>query len=340
MNNFNKDSEVYTDEPLVSVIIPLYNSEKYIADTLKSVLNQTYKNIEILVIDDGSKDDSLNVAKTFENLNVKIFSQSNKGASAARNYGLREAKGKYIQFLDADDLLSTNKIKSQVSLLEKDNSRVALCPIAHFFEGDNLENIRIENEWYHGSFDTPVKFLIQLYGGGKTEGGMITIHSWLSPKKLIDKAGFWNEDLSVDDDGEFFCRVILHSNGLISANDAICYYRKFRENRSLSSQAGYKAIKSSLTALQLKQKHLAKYSNELGYKKAFARAYKRMAVSVYPEFRDVVKTCVQNMNQLGGTSHDVTIGGEGIELVKNIFGWKTARFIQFSFRRLMKNFKR
>ena len=338
MNDFKKDLEICTDEPLVSVIIPLYNSEKYIAETLKSVLNQSYKNIEVLVIDDGSKDDGLSVAKNFENAHVKIFSQSNKGASAARNYGLREAKGKYIQFLDADDLLSTNKIESQVTLLEKEESKIALCPIAHFFEGDNLGEIEILKEWYHGSFDNPVKFLIQLYGGGESEGGMITIHSWLTPKKLIDQAGVWNEDLSVDDDGEFFCRVILQSTGLISANDAICYYRKFREQKSLSSQAGYKAIKSSLLALQLKQKHLAGFSNEQGYKKAFARAYKRMAVQVYPEFRDVANICVKNMNDLGGTSHDVTIGGAGIELVKKIFGWKFARFIQFSFRRLIKTF--
>lgn len=103
------------DNLLVSVIIPLYNAEMYISETITSVLNQTYTNIETIIIDDGSTDQSLHVAKQFESEKLKIFSQSNKGVSETRNYGIQLAKGTYIQFLDADDLIEKTKIERQVA---------------------------------------------------------------------------------------------------------------------------------------------------------------------------------------------------------------------------------
>jgi glycosyltransferase involved in cell wall biosynthesis len=103
----------------VSIIIPLYNSEKYIAETINSALNQTWENKEIIIIDDGSTDKSLVIAKSYERVNVIVISQQNKGASAARNVGIKNSKGDFIQFLDADDLLSTDKIEAQMKIFEQ-----------------------------------------------------------------------------------------------------------------------------------------------------------------------------------------------------------------------------
>src|SRR5579875_322194 len=101
--------------PLISIIIPLYNAEKYIIETIDSALQQSYKNIEIIIIDDGSTDSSFNVAETYKSDNIIVVKQENKGASAARNHGLKLAKGEYIQFLDADDILDVNKIEYQIN---------------------------------------------------------------------------------------------------------------------------------------------------------------------------------------------------------------------------------
>ena len=97
-------------QPLVSILIPCYNSEKWLAETLESALAQTWQNKEIIVVDDGSTDSSLEIAKTFESNKVKVLRQDNRGASAARNLGLTNAQGDFIQYLDADDLLSEDKI--------------------------------------------------------------------------------------------------------------------------------------------------------------------------------------------------------------------------------------
>ncbi|RYZ94782.1 MAG: glycosyltransferase family 2 protein, partial [Sphingobacteriaceae bacterium] len=121
--------------PLVSIIIPLYNAEDHIAETIRCTAGQTWQNKEIIIIDDGSADNSVAVAKAFESDLIKVYSQANKGASAARNTGLKYAKGDYIQFLDADDMLSPDKIEQQVTKLRDAPGKVAVCSTIHFYDG-------------------------------------------------------------------------------------------------------------------------------------------------------------------------------------------------------------
>ena len=272
------------NNPLVSVIIPLYNAEKYLAETIQNVLNQTYHPIEIIVIDDGSTDKSLSIAKSFEGEKVKVFSQNNSGASAARNYGLREAKGEFIQFLDADDLLSTNKIEEQVKLLLNSPDKLAVCPTIHFFDGEDFKSKQPIHEWYKEDSDDPVDFLINLYGGdliGPTYGGMITVHAWLTPKDIIQKAGFWNEGLTVDDDGEFFCRVLLASSGTRYTESGINYYRKYLNKKSLSAQKSEQAVLSAFSSLQLKRNQLLSRTSDSRARVSLARCFGEFSFSNY-----------------------------------------------------------
>lgn len=102
---------------MISVIIPLYNKECYIAQAVVSVLNQSYQDFEIVVIDDGSTDDSLNEAKKVANSRMRIISQVNAGVSAARNKGIKEARGEYVAFLDADDIWHKDFLQTIASLI-------------------------------------------------------------------------------------------------------------------------------------------------------------------------------------------------------------------------------
>ena len=104
-------------KPLVSILIPTYNAELWLVETIDSALKQTWSNIEIVVVDDGSKDNTLAVAKRFESSLVKVIYQENQGQSAAENRALQEAQGDFIQYLDADDLLAPDKIERQISLI-------------------------------------------------------------------------------------------------------------------------------------------------------------------------------------------------------------------------------
>ena len=104
---------------LVSVIIPVYKVEKYIAATLESVLAQTYKNFELLIVDDGSPDQSIEICQQFTDNRIKIIRQENRGVAAARNTGIRHSSGEYLAFLDADDLWLKEKLAKHVEHLDK-----------------------------------------------------------------------------------------------------------------------------------------------------------------------------------------------------------------------------
>ena len=99
---------------LVSILIPAYNADQWVANTIRSALNQTWREKEIIVVDDGSTDRTLEIARKFESKSVKVVTQENCGASAARNRAYSQSQGDFIQWLDADDLLHSRKIEAQL----------------------------------------------------------------------------------------------------------------------------------------------------------------------------------------------------------------------------------
>lgn len=133
-------------ESLVSVIIPVYNTENFLTKCLSSVIDQSYKNIEIIAIDDGSTDDSLSILREFECSYpcIKVFSQPNMGNSVARNKGIKEASGKYIYFLDSDDYILENTLEELVLLMEQYNLDIVRFAAEPFIDGNNL-NLQIGN---------------------------------------------------------------------------------------------------------------------------------------------------------------------------------------------------
>src|SRR5271154_2710278 len=104
-------------KPLVSILIPAYNAEAWISDTLRSAIAQTWEPKEIIVVDDGSTDRTLAVARQFESDRLTVVTQKNQGAAATRNNAFLLSKGEYIQYLDADDLMAPDKIARQLDAL-------------------------------------------------------------------------------------------------------------------------------------------------------------------------------------------------------------------------------
>jgi glycosyltransferase involved in cell wall biosynthesis len=318
--------------PLVSVIIPLYNAGNYLSACINSVLAQTWPNIEIIIVDDGSTDNSFSIAKTFESEKVKLLKQINQGASVARNTGLKQAKGAYVQFLDADDILSENKIEKQVTVLEKNYGCIAVCNTAHFEDGTNPFQCEPITEWYNDGHFEPVDFLIKLYGGpviGQEFGGMIQPNAWLTPRGVIDKAGFWNEMRSPDDDGEFFCRAILASNGVCYAAGAVNYYRKFTAGESLSGQRNLEACKSILAITDLKAQHLLGSNSEGVVKTVLSRLYWENAYGFYPAFKSLSKEAENKAKSLAPHFKFQPYRTGVKHFISKVLGWKAVKYIQF-----------
>lgn len=133
-------------EPKVSLIIPVYNVEKYLDDCLFSVMNQTYKNLEIIIIDDGSTDNSGEKCESYKQKDSRIvvYHKPNGGLSDARNYGLEKCTGDYIFFLDSDDFIDINLIENLVTTVITDQSDIVANDAVDYYDGDPVSDINIQ----------------------------------------------------------------------------------------------------------------------------------------------------------------------------------------------------
>jgi len=219
-----------SNNPLVSICIPTYNSGKWIKDTIHSALAQTWDNKELIIVDDGSVDNTYEVIKKFESDKVKIFRQENKGACAARNKALKGAKGDFIQWLDADDLLAPNKIENQLRNSDLNPySKVLHSGSWGFFYFCTARSKIIPTCLWQDLSRT--EWLLNRFG----QNIMMPNHSFLVSRKLTELVGPWNENLIINQDGEYFTRIIIACDLVKFHSESLCYYRR-GNTRSISKK--------------------------------------------------------------------------------------------------------
>jgi glycosyltransferase involved in cell wall biosynthesis len=301
--------------PLVSIIIPCFNSAAWLGDTLTSALAQTWANTEIIVINDGSTDGSLAVAQTFAARGVRVIDQPNAGASAARNHGLRLARGDFIQFLDADDLISRDKIAAQVALLgDRPAGTLATCAWGRF--QSNAAAAQFVDDAVFRDF-APVDFLVL---AGDT-GAMMHPSCWLVPRAVADRAGPWDESLSLNDDGEYFCRVLLASAGMAYGPTGRSYYRSGLVG-SLSQQRGDRARRSQYRSLELITDRLLAAENSPRTRRAAANYFQRYLHDFFPAPADLMEQAATRVAALGGSSLGAPPMGGRTAALARVLGWK------------------
>lgn len=183
-------------KPTVSVIIPLYNQRDFVEEAIVSVLNQSYSNIEIIVVNDGSTDEPFEVLKKYKK-DIKLINQENRGLAAARNMGLRNSGGEYIQLLDADDFLDKDKIKLQLEFNESRNSYVSYCEISSYDNETGRSFPRNVGE-VQDMFSHLFNFWY-IYP--------IPVHSLLIKKDIFEQFGSFDEDLKAVEDRYFFSKL-------------------------------------------------------------------------------------------------------------------------------------
>ncbi len=136
-----KEVDTNTKQPLVSVIMPTYNHDRFIGDAIDSVLNQTYKNFELIIIDNYSKDDTEKIVASYKDDRVKYLKFKNNGVIAAsRNYGIKHSRGEYIAFLDSDDMWLPEKLEKQIKVFQDSNETSMLYTRFKTIEGDIISN--------------------------------------------------------------------------------------------------------------------------------------------------------------------------------------------------------
>ena len=313
--------------PLVSIIIPCFNSATWLGETLSSCISQTYRKVEVIFVDNDSSDESLDIARNFKSSKIHITNCDRQGASAARNEGLRIAQGEYIQYLDADDVLANDKIEIQVDrLAETPPNSIASSAWSRFCARPGESAPKVEPVWCDLS---PQEYLISSWLGG----GMMPLFGWLTPHQQIIRAGVWDETLSTNDDGEYFTRVVLQSAGIVFCSEAAGFYRSGNPS-SLSRRVDRRSAESDFKAIHKSCNYLLAANSSALARRASAAAYQRFAYRYYPRFSDLTYQAELLLAKLGGSDLEFE-GGRQSQIISSIFGWKTAKRLQY-----MKNWKK
>jgi glycosyltransferase involved in cell wall biosynthesis len=303
--------------PLVSIIVPCYNAEAWVAETLASALAQTWAATEVIAVNDGSRDGTLAVLRRHEGGRLRVIDQPNRGASAARNAGLRAAQGELVQFLDADDLLAPDKVAQQVAALAAAPEGTVASGRWARFTADPAKAPVVPSVLFRDF--APVAYVLT----HAQTGDMMHPAAWLVPAAVARAAGPWDESLSLNDDGEYFARVALASAGVIHVPGALSLYRSGLP-LSLSGRKDARARQSLFASCILVAGHLRRAEDSPQVRAALADYLQRLAFELYPGDPALHRRAQAEAYRLGGSAVRPAMGARQALLARMV-GWKLAR---------------
>lgn len=252
--------------PQTSIIMPVYNSERYIEETIQSVINQTYKNWELIIINDGSNDKTEEIIQNYLiNTNIHYYYQKNSGVSAARNFGFTKSKGKYISFLDADDIWHFSNLEEKIFFLQKESIDAVYsnCDIID-------ENSRNTNKTLTGSKTPTLHDILSI------KGNYITAPSGIIYKKSIfDTIETFDTNLSNNADQDLWIRLLANNFKLELIDKSLWKYRVHSNNMSKNISL---LEKDSIYLLEKVNKNNL-FESELFKKECFGKLYYMLAGS-------------------------------------------------------------
>ena len=201
--------------------MPCFNQAKYVGEAIDSVLSQTYSNWQLIIVDDGSTDDSYSVMKEYESQEERIacYQQANNGPSKARNQGAKNAKGKYLLFLDSDDKLAPTYLEQGVQYMEANEKCAVFYPRVRYFGSRNDEE--------------PLKYTS--YKDLLCKSSILCTS--IIRKQDFERIGGFDEAMRGYEDWEMFIRLLYHNDVVYQSSDVLLYYRMHREEGSINAQA-------------------------------------------------------------------------------------------------------
>ncbi len=283
--------------PDISVIIPAYNTEKYIAKCLDSILAQEINNMEVIVIDDGSTDNTYQIVKQYscKYPEIKLFKQKNLKISAARNNGLKKASGKYVIFIDSDDYLEKNMFKQMYTRIEEDNSDLCICGINKLFT--NRKEIEVES-CLKNSDDIIADYLI------KHKEMDVGIWNKMFRKKIIDNNNICFENGHFFEDTLFVFKYICHINKISFIEKPL--YNLLKRGDSVSTSYRPEIVKHAENLYEKVHEYLRMINKEDYYRYIY---YLKVRTKMHLIHHNI-KYNKKNMQQkVGGLIRDISLKG-------------------------------
>jgi hypothetical protein len=294
--------------------MPAYNAGKYIAQAIDTIIRQTYTHWELIIVNDGSTDNTEACITQFTDPRIKLINMPNRGAASARNTAYQHAAGSYIMFFDADDYIPSNFISTQLARLSGEKNAIVLADWARFY-GNDTKNMASESI-LHDEMSADQWIREYWYQcNPMTNPGRALI-----PHQLIEKAGGWDETLSLNDDLEFFTRIMLKADKILFNHEALLGYRS--GIGGLSALKGTSALQSLFNSIHMATSMaLASYGDQKDIRRCCANMWQNFIYTVYPAAPQLVSEAYAQIRQLEKPDFSFPAGGI-TKILVNILGWK------------------
>lgn len=296
----------------VSIIIPAYNQDKYLEETLKSVIAQSFKDFECIIIDDGSIDDTAGISKKFsEHKSIKYHYQNNKGLAGARNTGIILAKGKYVHFLDSDDLIEVDFLDRMIEKISGDQSiDILICGWMYIDKDSKKISGKIG----------PVRS--DDYFEDLSLGNLFPVHSAIVRRTLFEKIGLFDESLKALEDWDLWLRAAGNGSRFDILDMAGVYYR--RQPGSMTMNAGI-MIDNLEKFLDSATENIEGFKDQRDY----TRIYQLLKILIYTEEAGDIKSfqmILKNVSALfTNIKYDHTFFNKMYEIIRNLKDIKAKR---------------
>lgn len=319
----------------ISVIVPIYNAEKYISECIESIINQTYCNLEIILVDDGSTDASKKICDSYAKLDkrIKVFHNENRGVSYTRNFGIINSNGKYIIFVDADDTINENYVDLLISTMLKYNSDIAICGFDFISNVINQKYIIREKESvFEGILKNDYYAL---------EPFLLTPWGKIYKRSILMKYNiFFPERYNIAEDQIYNFNYLGTIKKYVFINKALYNYYD-RNNCSLSKKRNICNFNAEIECLKVKKKFLKKNNINEWEKHINKNAIDLIALYLNNELINykIFKNCILKLKQIMNFNIQIS----GIKYEMNFFcikyNMKKFLFICYKFLRLFKRLK-
>lgn len=316
--------------PLVSILIPMYNSESYIENTIQKLERQTYKNIEIVIVDDHSTDNSFNIVKNYPSEKIHVYHNPKKGSNFARNYAFKQSKGDYVKFLDADDECSDGMIEEQLRYLQNygtDNTIVFSTLKIHYIDkGKEDDTIRLIDKDY-----TPaMELLIDMWKYNQWN----CPHCHLMHRSLFEKSSGWNESLLRNQDGEFFARIYAIADKALFVPNEYAVWNK-RDSGTISTNYSEEAENSVVMSYKIITDLILNYENTSKNRIICAKNIGKLLYASYPKRK---RTSQMLIVMIKTYNFPILLPTRKItKFIAYIFGWRFSVRFQKLFKLIFKS---
>ncbi len=227
-------------EPTISIVMPLYNKERWVADTIQSILSQTFQDFELIIVDDGSTDNSIEAVKSFKDDRIRVINQKNSGVSRARNRGISESKGKFIAFIDADDIWRGKHLEYLIEAFERYTNTI--------YTANTIELVREEVTKVSSDLDD-IDFKEYNYIESISNNQFnIHIGSVLFRRDILIKLNGFYEDMSIGEDVNLLLRTSCEGDAIL-CNYRGMVYRLLDTQGAMLSNSGVKYLPKYLKGI-------------------------------------------------------------------------------------------